>query len=232
MTATNGEKPRNVYQRKLAVMGRCKEISPDKTHPHHHFEYVSIQNVENHLREFCIAEGLDVTPSVENGDVVVTLTNVEKPDEQIVTRWPVVEGDKGWAYSVKYPLMRIFHVGDGEENDEKEMADKSARTTQRSRQEPPAPARAETGRPTPVASAAPSSGEIATVAVADEALRLFDAIPAREKWGIVSAFGWQKGRNLSQWMRGLSPESVVAVRNALDSFLQPDPVVDPAEIPF
>ena len=134
MTAT-AEKSRNVYHRKLAVMARCKDIKPDKVHPHHKFEFISIQSVSNHLRAFCVEEGLDITPSIEAGELVLTLTNVDKPDEQIVSRWPVVEGDKGYAYTVKYPEVRVFLIGDGEENDEAEMANKSghAATTQAQR---------------------------------------------------------------------------------------------------
>ena len=148
MTAA-ADKTRNVYQRKLAVMRRCSAIKPDKTHPHHRFDYVSIQNLENHLREFCAEEGLDVQPSISDGVVTLTLTNADKPDEQIVSSWPVVDGDKGWAFSVKFPLVRTFHVGDGEENDEADMANKSAQAASTQAQRgtstgatPAAPARA------------------------------------------------------------------------------------------
>jgi hypothetical protein len=127
MTATNilervldGEKVdmRNVYQRKLAVMAKCKGLKLDKTHPHHGFQYISIQNLEEHLREWMIEEGLDITPTCDPtrpGFMNFPLVNVDDPTDTIDSWWPIAEDDKGWAYTVKYPQMRIFHVGDEEE---------------------------------------------------------------------------------------------------------------------
>ena len=112
---------KNVYQRKAAVMAKCKAITLDKTHPHHGFQYTSIGNLENHLREWMVEEGLDITPTCDPerpGFIDFPLVNVDKPDEVIHSWWPIVEDDKGWAYTVKYPQMRVFHIGDGEEDRE------------------------------------------------------------------------------------------------------------------
>lgn len=57
----------------------------------------------------------------------VSLVNVDDPSDRVVTRWPTAQGDKAWAYSTKYPLVRVFLIGDGAENDEATMADASAR---------------------------------------------------------------------------------------------------------
>ena len=139
--ATTADKPRNVYARKLAVMAKCGEITPDKKHPAHGFMYVSIQTLSNHLRKFCVEEGLDITSSEADGRLVFTLTNVDDPSDNIISIWPVVAGDKGYAYSHKYPLMRLFLVGDGEENDEAEMATKSGAAATQSARTAVAPAK-------------------------------------------------------------------------------------------
>lgn len=118
--------PLNVYQRKLRVMAAL-DIKPDKRHSLG-FEYVSIQHLSNQLRTLCAKEGLDVEitfPDNDPGYIDIYLVNVDVPSDTIYTRWPVIEGDKGWAYTVKYPLVRLFLVGDPEENDEAEMAEKS-----------------------------------------------------------------------------------------------------------
>lgn len=122
---------KNAVQRKLAVMKRCDAIKPDKTHPAHKYEYNSIQNISNHLRTFLAEEGLDCQPSIEGGEMVVTLVNADNPEDRIVSRWPIVDGDRGWAYTTKYPLVRIFLIGDGEENDETDMANNSAEAARR-----------------------------------------------------------------------------------------------------
>jgi hypothetical protein len=121
-----------VYQRKLAVMARCSAIVPDKQHGQG-FPYISVQAISNHLREFLVEEGLDVTPSLsENHDALrVTLTNADDPKQQIVSDWPLVDKDKAWAYTFKWALIRIFAIGDGEEGDEAELANNSGRRAQR-----------------------------------------------------------------------------------------------------
>ena len=68
----------------------------------------------------------------------------------------------------------------------------------------------------------PSSGEIAPSSVAAEAARLFDAYNGKEKWDIVSRFGWAKGRGVTPWLRGLTAESVVSVRDALSQLVEPE----------
>jgi len=126
---------RNVYQRKLAVMKRCDEIVPDKVHPHHKFEYNSIQQISNRLRQYAVEEGLDIAvdfPPEHEGYARVTLTCSEMEGvggvytSRSVHFYPIAPDDKGLAYSTKYPLIRLFLIGDGEENDEAEMANKSS----------------------------------------------------------------------------------------------------------
>ena len=192
---------RNVWQRKLAVMKRCSAIVPDKRHPHHGFEYVSIQALENHLREFLVAEGLDVTATLEDGSLVLILTNVDQPTDQIVSRWPIVAEDKGWAYTVKYPLMRTFHVGDGDEGDEKEMADRSARTASAQVQ------RAETHTPERPATVQPASP-----GVAGEAIALFNRLSKDEQtkraaWNVLTAreLGEHAWQRRTETQRGSGP---------------------------
>lgn len=107
---------RNCYQRKAAVMRKCGAIQPDKTHPAHNFKYISIQAISNHLRQYCTEEGLDVNFDVIEGEVILHLVNVDNPDDRITSRWPVIQGDKAFASTVKFPLMRTFLVGDGEED--------------------------------------------------------------------------------------------------------------------
>lgn len=116
---------RNVHQRKLAVMKRCGAIVPDKDHALK-FRYVSIQALSNHLREFCVEAGLGIDVRIVDNEVIVRLTNVDEPTDVIESTWPVMAADKGFAYSVKYPLMRTFLIGDGEENDEASMANQPA----------------------------------------------------------------------------------------------------------
>jgi hypothetical protein len=151
---------RNVYQRKQAVVRRCAAIVPDKKHPAHHYMYNSIQNVSNHLRAIGAEEGLDIQPSFNHelpGWLFLTFTNVDKPSEQIVSEWPVVDGDKGFAYTTKFPLIRSFLIGDGEENDESEMADRSGQQT---RTPPAPPARQPAARRPAQAQPPPSNGEL------------------------------------------------------------------------
>jgi hypothetical protein len=111
-------------------MAKCSAISPDKTHPAHGFKYVSIQTISDHLRTYCAEEGLDINLDVVEGEVILQLVNIDRPEDRIVSRWPVVPGDKGFAYSVKFPLIRTFLIGDGEENDEAVMATNSATASQ------------------------------------------------------------------------------------------------------
>lgn len=127
---------RNAHQRKLAVMKRCAGIKPDKKHPAHHYDYVSIQNLSNLLRDYCAEEGLDPNAGFdrESGMFVLDLVNADDPSDHIPSYWPVIEGDKGWAFTTKFPLIRTFLVGDGEEADESEMAERSAHTATKAAQ--------------------------------------------------------------------------------------------------
>lgn len=122
---------KNVHQRKLAVMAKCSAIVPDKIHPHHKFQYVSVQTVSNHLRKFAVEEGLDITvaPNEAGDAIVVELTNADEPEQTITRSWPMVDGDKAWSYTSKYALIRMFLIGDGEEADEADMANASSNRT-------------------------------------------------------------------------------------------------------
>lgn len=117
---------RNVYKRKLAVMAKCDGIKPDAQYGQEggkvHFPYLSVQYISNQIRKFAVEEGLDVTCSVAGDLVIVVMTNVDDPKEQITATWPLVPQDKAWAYSTKYALIRTFLIGDGEEGDEAENA--------------------------------------------------------------------------------------------------------------
>ncbi len=242
---------RNVHQRRLAVMARCKAVVPDKEH-FQKFWYISIQALENHLREFLVAEGLDVWASFDPatpGFVTVTMACAET-GECLPTYWPVVEGDKGWAYSVKYPLMRLFHVGDGEEGDEAEMAERSAHAADRQRSSSPSqPQRGAAGGTPP---AAPAVARPSTVA--GEIITLFNHLTAdgrtkKDAWDILCSGpeGWKRGdgpphafvpKGSPEWQADLlarlrrlagreddeTPEPVAAARGGGD--------VDPDEIPF
>lgn len=144
------DRSRNVYQRKLAVMARCGEISPDATHAGFGFKYNSIQHVSNKLRTFAVEEGLDITTSVPDDHVLVVLTNVDVPSEQIEARWPLVPNDKAWAYSSKYALIRTFLIGDDTEGDEADNATSSGQARPAAQTAPaprPATARYEGAHP-------------------------------------------------------------------------------------
>lgn len=138
---------RNVHQRKLAVMKRCAVITPDSKYNGQtkdgrpiRFEYLSVQAISNHVRGFCVEEGLDLVPSISDNLVVLELVNADQPDDKIVATWPIVPNDKAWAYSLKYALIRTFLIGDGEEGDEAEMAGHSEQAaTQRSNGHRPEP---------------------------------------------------------------------------------------------
>lgn len=147
----------NAHQRKLAVMRRLDALAPDKFHPHHRFSYISIQALSAAVRRACVEEGLDVVFSVTDGAVVIELVNADAPSDRIVTTWPTVDGDRGWAYGIKFPLMRLFLVGDDDEADEAEMAAASGRAATRAASSSPVgasvpssvpPARTTGGRPT------------------------------------------------------------------------------------
>lgn len=114
---------RNVYQRKAAVTAKVGTMVTDKVHPAHKFPYMSIQNVSNHVRQFCLDEGLDPNISIAGDVLVLELVNVDNPDERITSTWPLVPQDKAWSYTTKYALVRTFLIGDSEENDEATMAD-------------------------------------------------------------------------------------------------------------
>jgi hypothetical protein len=201
---------RNIHQRRLAVMARCKAIVPDREH-FQKFRYVSIQALENRLREFIVAEGLDVVTSFDldhPGFVQVDQVNADDPDDTLRTYWPVVDGDKGWAYTVKYPLMRLFHIGDGEEGDEAEMAKKSGQTASRSAQGRSSPPNAPPGR-----SAAPATGTTPPPAVfahppepvvsgglgrVGQAIALFATLATEDAkknaaWAALTRAGWRRG---------------------------------------
>lgn len=129
---------RNVHQRKLAVMAKCDAITLDADYNGQtrdgrpiRFRYVSIQSVSNHLRHFCAEEGIDVNISASSDGtaLVLELVNADTPSEKIVSTWPIVAGDKAWAYTTKYALVRTFLIGDGEENDEADMAARSGETS-------------------------------------------------------------------------------------------------------
>jgi hypothetical protein len=149
---------RNVYQRKRAVMERCGAIKLDKKHPHHKFEYVSIQNLSNSLRAFMVEAGLECVPSVQDGYLTIELVNVDKPEERIISSWPLAPDDKGFAYSIKYPLMRLFLVGDGEEGGIDGV--QQAPASQRAQPPTPPPANGQSDKPKV---ACPKCGSIGTV---------------------------------------------------------------------
>ena len=126
MAAAHTNPPPNVYVRKQAVMRKCDAMKPDSQYGQEggkvHFPYLSVQYISNQLRKFGCEEGLDITCSVSGESVVVVLTNVDDPKDQITAMWPLVPNDKAWAYSMKYALIRTFLIGDGEEGDEAENA--------------------------------------------------------------------------------------------------------------
>ena len=130
---------KNVHARKLAVMQKCSAITPDKVHAHHGFPYISVQAISNHLRQFAVEEGLDIIASVGDLMTMIELVNVDQPDDRIVAHFPLVEDDKAWAYSIKFALIRLFLIGDGEEGDEAEMATRSGATNGSARRATPAP---------------------------------------------------------------------------------------------
>ena len=140
---------RNVYQRKLAVMAKCDVIAPDSKYDavskqsgaRIQFPYLSVQYISNQLRRFAVEEGLDITASVAGELVIVVLTNVDVPSEQITATWPLVPNDKAWAYSTKYALIRTFLIGDGTEGDEAENAANSGQSSPATHQTQPSVAR-------------------------------------------------------------------------------------------
>jgi hypothetical protein len=217
----------NVYQRKLAVMKRCGGIEPDKVH-FQKFDYISIQHLSNSLREYLIAEGLDVTTGIVDGEVLVTLTNVDNPHDQIVSSWPVIEADKGWAYSVKYPLIRLFLVGDGEENDEAEMATKSGETATKTREGRGAPP----SNPPSTAAPAHSSVTAELLGLLETALK--DEDTAKATWTLLAKEGRPKGMGPTRWVPTLPVETQLRILAGLKGLAgEPtDNPYDPAEIPF
>lgn len=150
------QEARNVHQRKLGVMKRCAAITPDSKYNGQtkdgrpiRFEYLSVQAISNHVRSFCVEEGLDIVPSISSDNLVVLeLVNADDPEDKIVATWPLVPNDKAWAYSVKYALIRTFLIGDGEEGDEAEMADRSAQPVARNGQATPTPKPSPSVQPT------------------------------------------------------------------------------------
>jgi hypothetical protein len=224
-----------LFQRKLAVMAKCSAITPDKKHPAHGFDYVSIQNVSNHLRRVLVEEGLDVSEDVIDGEVLIHLTNADNPDDHITSRWPVVAGDKGFAFSVKFPLMRLFLVGDGEENDEAEMADRSAATPNHTPQRPqerttaPAPRTAPQAGTTKPLGPCPDCAEEGITAASGKPAMYW---PPRKAGMRPQCNGIQDGVYLNHQM---SPEPQLtgvgaAVRDAADQV--PMEAYDDGSIPF
>jgi hypothetical protein len=128
---------RNVYQRKLAVMAKCETLRMRGKHDHYGFSYHTVQDLSNHLRKILVEEGLDVEFDFAevDGFVTVVLINASdpRPEEKIISRWPIVENDKGYAYTTKFPLIRMFLIGDSEEGDEAKLAEESGKATNRLR---------------------------------------------------------------------------------------------------
>lgn len=143
------DKTLNIHERKLAVMARVGEIHHDKTHPHHNYTYNSIDNISNAIRALFVEFGIGYEPSCSDGVMTVRLVNVDRPDDTSTTTWPVVDDDKGFAYSTKFPLVRTFLVADSAEDDpaksgeadESHMAANSAHAGATTRPAPAPPAR-------------------------------------------------------------------------------------------
>jgi hypothetical protein len=230
-TAEETTKPRNVYQRKLAVMERCGNIEKDdyngysaKTGKEVHFKYIGVQTLSNYLRKALVEEGLDVEFSFEEGQLLVSLVNVDEPSDRIVTRWPIVDQDKGYAYSTKYPLIRLFQVGDNEEGDEAELAERSGKAASALKKDAPAPSRGPVNAPAPAsaleAMAKQAAPRITTPAnlqalrerasMASQALMLTDDVGVETSGGYLDKLAQKNFKQPFTQLRGESLEKLVS----------------------
>lgn len=124
----------NIYQRKNAVMKAIKYLKKDGKISFGNQSYNAITHdaVIGALRPHLVKEGIDIGVSVTGhelvgkttiADVDLILTNIEKPEEQIIYHGFAYgdNGDKGpgsaISYAVKNLLLKAFAIETGE-NDE------------------------------------------------------------------------------------------------------------------
>lgn len=124
----------NLYQRKNAVMKAIKYLKKDGRISFGNQSYMAITHdaVIGALRPHLVKEGIDIGVSVTGhelvgkttiADVDLILTNIEKPEEQIIYHGFAYgdNGDKGpgsaISYAVKNLLLKAFAIETGE-NDE------------------------------------------------------------------------------------------------------------------
>ncbi|MGH7722079.1 MAG: hypothetical protein ACRENL_04480 [Candidatus Dormibacteria bacterium] len=182
---------RTVHERKLAVMAKCGAISRDASYvvQGRKVEYVSITHLCDSLRRFCVEEGLDVISSIHDGEVTVTLVNAAAPEQTIVSTWPVVAQDRGWSYSIKYPLIRLFLVGDGEEDDASGAQHSAAAASGQ--------------RPQPVVPSTPAPGPNGD---RSELVKAVMAMPSEPRMTVLKDFGYRSTLSLRAWIDQLDED--------------------------
>ena len=183
----------NIYQRKVALMQELGEVGRGGKNPHLKNEYIRYQDLMDALRPLTAKHGIDVICEIADGPIgYVTLTNVDDPADQIVQRWAPTDlpKDQGGSYLIKYALMKLFLIGDGEDPDR----DLGAANTN-----PPTPSRKTANPPVnprpdrdPVAggSGSPTWGEMRDVLTRLKGDGLLDRFLAEQKLEKVNGAMW------------------------------------------
>ncbi len=112
----------NVYQRKAELM-RKLSVAGTGHNDHLKYNYISIRDLTSALQPAALVVGLDIQSEIvldASGArmALITLTNVDKPDDKIVAQFACeTPKDQGGSYIVKYALMKLFLVADDTDPD-------------------------------------------------------------------------------------------------------------------
>jgi len=223
--SANGTEPtvdtRPLGRRWLAVLDRIGDLEPDKTHPHHKFRYVSIQKLSSALRKACIAEGVFYWPSVRGDQFIVRIENADDERQVRTSAWPVFEDDKGFAYTVKYPLARVTLMGDeADDQSEQQLVPPrpkahAAQAERRPGAMPPAPT-----APAPASPSAPGAAEYDLTVIRELASKLqSDDLRDLVRGAGMEAYLAQRGSGWVLKAAALTAEDAAALRVHLERAL-------------
>ena len=137
----------NLHQRILKVQKNVKVVPKSGRNDFHKYDYATERDILDTIKPLLMENGITMTMStgdlIVNGDlthikVIFTLTNPDKPEEQIVCEvWGSGQdkGDKGtykaYTGAQKYFFAKTFHIATGDDPENDTVDKKPAKTTKK-----------------------------------------------------------------------------------------------------
>ncbi len=135
----------NIYQKILKITEDVGAVQKEEKKVNNQYKFVSHEAVTDAIRPLLIKYGVTAIPTVVNHtqdgnncilEVMVTFTNVEKPDDSITVHgigYGVDPQDKGpgksFSFAVKYIYMKVFNLSSGDDDNERSTVKRESSTT-------------------------------------------------------------------------------------------------------